>query len=210
MTVTATRQRLNRALVIELAAVIADSEGIDAVTLQRIANDSGVKQPALYRHVSGIEDLWKELALRARRLLAESLMSAHVGLERTDAVRAVAQAWRRFVRTHPGLYSATDRVPSVGDGDIEKSLSLVIDALVKSLSSYNLSNKERAQYARTLRSSLHGFCVLEKDHGHPEPLSVDAGLDHLVEILCCGFEAFEKRTKVDATSLHDDNGAVPS
>ena len=39
MTVTATRQRLNRALVIELAAVIADSEGIDAVTLQRIAND---------------------------------------------------------------------------------------------------------------------------------------------------------------------------
>lgn len=191
MTVTATRQRLNRALVIELAAVIADSEGIDAVTLQRIANDSGVKQPALYRHVSGIEDLWKELALRARRLLAESLMSAHVGLERTDAVRAVAQAWRRFVRTHPGLYSATDRVPSVGDGDIENSLSRVVDALDASLAGYSLSTAERAQCARSLRSALHGFCVLEKDNGHPEPYALDEGLDNLVQLFCRGVESLE-------------------
>lgn len=191
MTVTATRQRLNRALVIELAAVIADSEGIDAVTLQRIANDSGVKQPALYRHVSGIEDLWKELALRARRLLAESLMSAHVGLQRTDAVRAVAQAWRRFVRTHPGLYSATDRVPSVGDGDIENSLSRVVDALDASLAGYSLSTAERAQCARSLRSALHGFCVLEKDNGHPEPYALDEGLDNLVQLFCRGVESLE-------------------
>lgn len=191
MTVTATRQRLNRALVIELAAVIADSEGIDAVTLQRIANDSGVKQPALYRHVSGIEDLWKELALRARRLLAESLMSAHVGLRRTDAVRAVAQAWRRFVRTHPGLYSATDRVPSVGDGDIENSLSRVVDALDASLAGYSLSTAERAQCARSLRSALHGFCVLEKDNGHPEPYALDEGLDNLVQLFCRGVESLE-------------------
>lgn len=191
MTVTATRQRLNRALVIELAAVIADSEGIDAVTLQRIANDSGVKQPALYRHVSGIEDLWKELALRARRLLAESLMSAHGGLQRTDAVRAVAQAWRRFVRTHPGLYSATDRVPSVGDGDIENSLSRVVDALDASLGGYSLSTAERAQCARSLRSALHGFCVLEKDNGHPEPYALDEGLDNLVQLFCRGVESLE-------------------
>jgi AcrR family transcriptional regulator len=60
------RQRLSRALVVEMAAVLADSEGIDAVTLQRIANDAGVKQPALYRHVSGIEELRMLLSLRAR------------------------------------------------------------------------------------------------------------------------------------------------
>ena len=48
---TQARQRLNRACVVEMAAHIADAEGLDAVTLSRIAADAGVKQPALYRHV---------------------------------------------------------------------------------------------------------------------------------------------------------------
>lgn len=186
---TTTRQRLNRALVIELAAVIADSEGIDAVTLQRIANDSGVKQPALYRHVSGIEDLWRELALLARRLLASSLIESQQGLTQRQAVRSVALEWRRFVQTHPGIYSATDRVPSVGDPDIETSLSAVVNALDSALDGYPLSTVQRAQSARTLRSALHGFCVLEKDNGHPEPYALDEGLDNLVNLFCLGVEA---------------------
>lgn len=186
---TATRQRLNRALVIDLAAAIADQEGIDAVTLQRIANDSGVKQPALYRHVSGIEDLWTELALMARRMLAESLTRSQQGLTQRQAVRSVALAWRRFVQTHPGIYSATDRVPSVGDPGIEASLSAVVNALDSSLDGYALSTVQRAQCARTLRSALHGFCVLEKDNGHPEPYALDEGLDNLVNLFCLGVEA---------------------
>lgn len=186
---TAVRQRLNRPLVITLAAAIADSEGIDAVTLQRIANDSGVKQPALYRHVSGIEDLWKELALLARRMLADSLVAAQQGRARTEAVRAVATAWRDFVREHPGIYTATDRVPSVGDVDIENSLAAVVNALDTALLGYSLSAAQRAQCARSLRSALHGFCVLEKDNGHPEPYALDAGLDNLVDLFCRGVES---------------------
>jgi AcrR family transcriptional regulator len=188
---TAVRQRLSRSLVIELAAAIADNEGIDAVTLQRIANDSGVKQPALYRHVSGIEDLWKELALLARRLLAESLTTARQGLTRRQAVHSVATAWREFVQRHPGIYTATDRVPSVGDPDIEASLSEVVNALDAALDGYPLSMAQRSQCARSLRSALHGFCVLEKDNGHPEPYALDEGLDNLVELFCLGVEALE-------------------
>lgn len=185
------RQRLSRALVIDLAARIADSEGLDAVTLQRIADDSGVKQPALYRHVSGIDDLMTQLALRARAELALDLAAAHTGLERADAVRAVAGAWRAFVRRHPGLYSATDRVPSVGNAEIEQSLARVVQTLVDSLAGYGLTTEQRAQCARSLRSSLHGFCVLEKDNGHPEPYALDEGLDNLVDLFCRGVEALE-------------------
>ena len=112
-------------MVIDMAAVIADSEGIDAVTLSRIALDAGVKQPALYRHVTGIEELWTLLSLRARDLLVTDLTTAITNTTRDTAVLAVAHAWRGFVQQHPGLYSATDRVPSVGDLDIELSLARV-------------------------------------------------------------------------------------
>lgn len=186
-----TRQRLNRAIVVDMAAAIADAEGIDAVTLQRIANDAGVKQPALYRHVSGIEELWMLLSLRGRDELVQFLTSALNTATRDDAVLAIARAWQRFVREHPGLYSATDRVPSVGDADIEASLSRVVVTLTNALRGYNLSDDVRAHCARSLRSALHGFCVLEKDHGHPEPQAIDAGLNNLVELFCRGIEALE-------------------
>jgi AcrR family transcriptional regulator len=78
--------RLSRAMVIDMAAVIADSEGIDAVTLSRIALDAGVKQPALYRHVTGIEELWTLLSLRARDLLVTDLTTAITNTTRDTAV----------------------------------------------------------------------------------------------------------------------------
>lgn len=186
------RQRLNRATVVDMAAVIADAEGIDAVTLSRIASDAGVKQPALYKHVSGIDELRMLLSLRARDLLVQDLTNAVHGHTRDSAVLAAANAWRQFVHTHPGLYSATDRVPSVGDADIELSLARVVAALTTSLDGYILTEAQRAHCARTLRSALHGFCVLEKDHGHPEPFALDTSLQHLVELFCRGVETLEK------------------
>jgi len=183
--------RLSRATVIDMAAVIADSEGIDAVTLSRIALDAGVKQPALYRHVTGIEELWTLLSLRARELLVTDLTNAIADTTRDSAVLAVAHAWRGFVKQHPGLYSATDRVPSVGDLDIELSLARVVAVLAQSLDGYTLSASQRAHCARTLRSALHGFCVLEKDEGHPEPYALDKSLTQLVELFCRGIETLE-------------------
>lgn len=187
------RHKLSRAIVIDMAASVADQEGINAVSLQRIANDAGVKQPALYRHVTGIEELWKLLALRARQLLATRLRTAAVGVSRRESVSAVAMAWRQFVHEHPGIYSATDRVPSTGDPEIEASLNEVISALVHSLDGYALSEDQRGHCARSLRSALHGFCVLEKDMGHPEPYAIDESLNNLVDLLCRGIEALEQK-----------------
>jgi len=189
---TEPRSRLNRASVVDMAAVIADAEGIDAVTLSRIASDAGVKQPALYRHVTGIEELWTLLSLRAREQLVQVLTHAIADTTRQEAVTAVARAWRTFVQQHPGLYTATDRVPSIGDADVEHSLAEVVTALTAALDGYNLTSAQRAHSARTLRSALHGFCVLEKDNGHPEPYALDNSLQQLVELFCRGIETLER------------------
>ena len=77
-----------------MAAQIADAEGIDAVTLTRIALDANVKQPALYRHVTGIEELWTLLSLRAREQLVIALEDAIADTTRDASVVAVGRAWR--------------------------------------------------------------------------------------------------------------------
>lgn len=192
MTTTRPRTRLSRAAVVDMATTIADTEGLDAVSLSRIATDAGVKQPALYRHVSGIDDLLVQLCLRARHLLAADLSEAISPLHRDDAVLAAAHAWRNFVHEHPGLYAATDRVPSMGDPAVELSLATVVSTLSSALDGYSLTTSQRAHCARSLRSSLHGFSVLERDGGHPEPYAVDRSLVALVDLFCRGIGSLER------------------
>lgn len=192
MTSAPPRARLNRATVVDMASEIADAEGLDAVSLSRIAADAGVKQPALYRHVSGIDDLVTQLCLRARRLLVADLAAAVSATRRDDAVLAAAHAWRNFVRRHPGLYAATDRVPSVGDPHVEESLTAVVSTLASALDGYALTPSQRVHCARSLRSSLHGFSVLERDGGHPEPYAIDRSLAALVDLFCRGIASLER------------------
>ena len=59
--------------VIDAAAALANEEGLDAVTLTRVAETLGVRQPALYRHVDSYDDLIRSLGLRGREHLASAL-----------------------------------------------------------------------------------------------------------------------------------------
>lgn len=181
--------RLTPADVVRAAALIADTDGIDAVTLTRVARDLSVRQPALYRHVDGIEALRKALALRAREMLAGCLTQAAIGRSGEAAIRSVATAWRKFVHDHPGLYTVTDRVPTMGDIELEDSVDRVVGVLALALGGYGLGPESTVHAARSVRSALHGFVVLEKDNGHPEPFGLDESFERLVTLLVAGIKA---------------------
>ena len=163
------RRPLDRRQVVAAAAQLADTEGLDKLTLTRVAGMLGVRQPALYRHVDGFDDLLRSLSLRGREILAQRLTDAAVGLSGDDSVAAVGHAWRQMVRDHPGLYAATDRYPCAGDPELEAAVERVLAVLGQALRGYDLSEADRVHAARTLRSAFHGFSHLESGDGHPLP-----------------------------------------
>lgn len=177
--------------VIDTAARLADIEGIDSVSLTRVASELGVTQPSIYRHVNGIGELKKALALRARELLVADLTEAAIGRTRDEALRAVAAAWRRFVHVHPGLYDATDRAVTVGDPDLEASVERVVRVLALAMTGYCLALDEQVHSAWSVRSALHGFVVLEKDAGSPVGSGIDESFDRLVTLLIAGIRSME-------------------
>ena len=181
-----TRRTLDTAQVVAAAAALADRKGLDAVTLTRVANELGVRQPALYRHVDGYDALVRLLGLRGREILAERLAAAAVGVAGDDAVRAVGSAWREMVRDHPGLYAATDRYPCAGDAELEAAVDQVVAVLSRALTAYDLTDDEQVHVARTLRAAFHGFAHLEAGDGFPQPHDTDDTFDHLLDLLCTG------------------------
>ena len=63
-------ERLDRERVVRAALALLDEVGLDGLTLRRLAQDLGVKAPALYWHVASKADLLHEMAVTMLRDLS--------------------------------------------------------------------------------------------------------------------------------------------
>lgn len=182
-------QPLDHDRIVAIAGDFVDEHGPEELTLTKIAEQLGVTQPALYRHLGGLSDLWRALGISTRDMLADVLAEASVGRSGTDALRAVAEAWRAFAMRHPGRYRSTDRYAVAGDASLEEAAHRTISVLARSLQGFELSPDATIAAAGTVRAALHGFASYEVGDGHPDPASVDASFDDLIDHLCLAFSS---------------------
>jgi AcrR family transcriptional regulator len=177
------RAGLNTEAVVAAAAALADREGLDAVTLARLAADAGVRSPSLYAHVDGLGDVRRRLGMRGAHELAAALRGAATGRSGGDALRAIAAAQREYARRHPGTYLAAQRAPAPGDDEAKAAAGEAVDVLVAVMAGYGLEGDDAIHATRAVRAALHGFAVLETDHGFGMKLDLDESFARLVDLL---------------------------
>jgi AcrR family transcriptional regulator len=172
------RVGLHPEAVVAAAAELADTEGLEAVTLARLAQRLGVRSPSLYAHVGGLPDVRRRLAVRGAGELGAALQAAVAGRAGADALAAMATVYRTYAREHPGLYAATQRAPDVGPAG-----ESVVDTVLAVLRGYDLHGDDAVHAARIVRAALHGFAALETGEGFGIPLDVDETFARLVAVL---------------------------
>lgn len=172
------RVGLDSASVVTAAAALADRDGLQELSLARLAGELGVRSPSLYAHVDGLEDLRRRVAVRGAQELAVVLQSAAAGVAGTDALAAVAVAYRGFAREHPGMYAALQPAR-----DPDDSFEALVDVMVAVLRGYGLDGDDALHGVRIVRAALHGFVTLELDGGFGLPLDLDVTFDRLVASL---------------------------
>src|SRR4051795_2319292 len=102
-----TRPSLSRDVVADLALAIADAEGIEAVTIRRLATELGVTPMALYWHFKTKDDLLDGLA---DRMLDALELPERTGNWVAD-IRAALVALVTAMRPHPqAAHRVTERV----------------------------------------------------------------------------------------------------
>jgi AcrR family transcriptional regulator len=163
------------------AAVIADEIGLDRLTLAGVAERLGVRLPSLYKHIGGLDGLRRDLAVLAVRELAEALAAAAVGRAGGDALRAIADAYRGYARTHPGRYAATIRAPAAEDVEHAVAAEAVLRTVFAVLAGYGLTGDDVVDATRALRAGLHGFVTLEAGGGFGMPQDVDRSFERLID-----------------------------
>jgi AcrR family transcriptional regulator len=180
------RAGLSTAAVVAAAADIADAEGLDRLTLARVAAAAGVRTPSLYNHVESLDDVRRRVALLALRDLADALRDAAVGRAGDDALVAMADAYRAYARRHPGRYAATQRAPAEGDEEMRAAAKGAVDVVLAILRGYGLEGDDAIHAARAVRSALHGFVALETGGGFGIPVDLDESYARMVRALARG------------------------
>jgi AcrR family transcriptional regulator len=175
--------------VVAEAARLADAEGLPAVTLARVAGELGVRPPSLYNHIDGHAGLVRSVALLALRELTARLRDAAVGRAGPDALAATARAYRDYAIAHPGRYAATVTAPAPGDAEHLAAAGATVEVVLAVLRGWDLDGDAAIHAARTFRSAVHGFVVLEAAGGFGIPLDLDASFDRLIATLSTGLGA---------------------
>jgi AcrR family transcriptional regulator len=164
--------------VVASAAGLADEVGFQGVTMGLLADRLGVRAPSLYKHVDGLADVQHRLATLALAELGEVIRDAVQGRAGRDALAAMLAAVRAYVSTHPGRYAATIGAENAGPDDpLLAAGTRVIDSIAAVLRGYGIAEGEMTHAIRTIRSTMHGFAILEASRG----FQWDAGPDESFE-----------------------------
>jgi AcrR family transcriptional regulator len=181
------RAGLDTEAVVAAAADLADTDGLTQLTLARLAAVLGIRTPSLYAHVDGLGDLRERLGARGARDLAGAVKLAAAGRAGTDALRAVAHAYREYGHAHPGTYTA---MQIAADSDeFQAAGAEVVGLIVAVLRGYGLEGEPAIHAVRAIRSALHGFVTLEREGGFGLPVDIDESFDRLVSMLDAGLAA---------------------
>ena len=188
------RAGLDRSRVLMAAAVIADGEGLAAVSFARLAAVLGVRAPSLYNHVESLGALLDGLAVMAAEELFDRARAAIMARSGREALLALAHSHRDYAREHPGLYEAILRSLHRGDaaaaalGDRHMAVYLLV------LDSMGHGGEAALHLLRALRAAIGGFVEIERRGGFGLALDIDESFVRMLALLLAGIQAIADRT----------------
>lgn len=180
------RARLSSDQLADAALAIVDSAGADALTLAGVAQRVGVASPSIYKHVNGLPGLRRQMRLRVLREFDDELRSATLGRSGEDALRAMAIAYRDYLRRYPHRYELLESAPDRDDPELGEATERVVEVSYAALRGYGLTGPAAVHATRCLRAVIHGFARLEALDGFGLPEDIDETFAYLLDMLAVG------------------------
>jgi len=173
--------QVDKIAIVEQARVLIEAEGVDALSLTKLASALGVKAPSLYRYVKNKAELLAEVSFLTFTRLVESLDPAKSSIEEPlnstladpiEKLVAITQKYRNFAQANPRTYVLAFTAENRGD---EKQLVQLIVPVQRVVAQVVPAKGLRAAL-RGFMGLLHGFVMLEIHNQLPR--GGDLGGDH--------------------------------
>ena len=94
-----------------------------------------------------------------------------------------------YVAAHPGRYTATVGVEPTGPDDpLQAASTRVIGSIAAVLRGYGIGEDEMDHAMRTIRSTIHGFAMLEASRGFQWDADPDQSFDWMIRFIDRGLQ----------------------
>lgn len=131
-----------------------DEEGLEAVSMRRVAREVGVEAMSLYHHVEDKEDLLDGIC---ECVMAE-FEFPEPGPEWAENCRRAARAWRRLLKDHPNVM----RLFAEQRGPVRSVDSMrPTEYALRLLRECGLSDRDTAQAFHAFGGYIQGFVMME-------------------------------------------------
>ena len=186
---------LDKAILLETAAKMADAEGIAHITVKSLAEKLGVKSPSLYKHISGLDELYKELMLYGWSLLEKEMMKAAIGKAKDDAIIALSYTYRNFAASHRGLFEAMQWYNMYQTKEHLQATEGLVSIIFQVLDAYDLPEEQKVHVVRMLRGFLQGFSAIEIHNGYGNSIPIEDTFDSSLKIILNGIHHLQGEHK---------------
>jgi AcrR family transcriptional regulator len=148
----ASKAPVNRDRALERALAVADAEGIEAVTMRRLARELGVEAASLYHHVRGKGEILDGLV----DLVAADIEVPAPSGDWREAIRRRAQNTRAVLLQHPWAVSLMASRTTPGPATLG-----LLEAGIAALRQGGFSVMLAAHAISAVDSYVHGFVLQE-------------------------------------------------
>ena len=184
--------KIDKQMITQVAADLADRDGLDKVTLKDLAQTLNIRSPSLYNHISGLDELRTSIMLYGWSQLGNIIAMSTVGKSKDDAIRAMCKSYREYTIAHPGVFEAMMWYNQSSSQEATQVAGELAQLVALILAGYNLDEKKNIHASRMFRSFLQGFCSIVNNNGFADPTPIQESFDFAVEILIKGLESLKK------------------
>jgi AcrR family transcriptional regulator len=147
------RATLTHEQIAEVAVAFADAEGLEAMSMRKLAERLGVSTMALYRYVDSRDEL---LQLMTDAVVDPDALTADLGDWRA-VLREIALRRRHSTLAHPWLPAAQAQVPNM----LTPSRNLIAERMLAALESLPLTGDQKMQLIRAVDAFARGAADTE-------------------------------------------------
>ena len=152
----ARQPRLSRDAILDRALAVADAEGIDAVSVRRLARDLGVTPMALYWHVDDKNALLHALG---DRLLGGLDLTVDERVPWPEQLRAFVVSFTAVLRAHPSAAMLIGSLPTVASANALGATEVALDILRRA----GFSPEEAAHITTQIVRTTTSMVIAELD-----------------------------------------------
>lgn len=178
--------RLTKEIIIKTASDIVDRDGLNKLSLKRLAEELGIRSPSLYNHVSCLDDLWREVAHNGMKKMNFLMKEAAIGKSGNEAIKCISGAYLNYMISHPGVYEAIQWSVWNGNKETENIFNDYKEFLMKLIVSCNLKNGDNNVILNLLIGILHGYTTMQLGEAIKNPNQIITDFKNTMDIVLLG------------------------